>query len=175
MPRTFLATLTTSRQRRWWSFVLDSLLTPWFVFVVVSAVRRVMLMLFVMKNMGQRYVELQTSYTGYRQNNTATLHVAQLPPNPAIIVPGPAFIFVVVNGVPSIGLPVMLGSGNIEKQPILAPASLPTESIVEAPTGTSTGSHASTSAARPVMQGSGALGWIVALCSTLVVLSLSLW
>jgi hypothetical protein len=131
-------------------------------------------MLFVMKNMGQRYVELQSSYTGYRQNNTATLHVAQLPPNPAIIVPGPAFIFVVVNGVPSIGLPVMLGSGNIEKQPILAPASLPTASIVEAPTATSSGSHA-TSAASPVMQGSGTLGWAVALCSTLVVLSLGLW
>jgi len=131
-------------------------------------------MLLVMKNMGQRYVQLQSSYTGYRQNNTATLHVAQLPPNPAIIVPGPAFIFVVVNGVPSIGLPVMLGSGNIEKQPILAPANLPTESIVEAPTatGSSSGSH---SAARSVMQGSGTLGWTVAPCSTLVVLCLSLW
>jgi hypothetical protein len=130
-------------------------------------------MLFVMKNMGQRYVQLQSSYTAYRQNNTATLHVAQLPPNPAIIAPGPAFIFVVVNGVPSIGLHVMLGSGNIEKQPTLSAASLPTASIVEArPTASSAGSH---SAARSVMQGSGALGWTVALCSSLVVLSLSFW
>ncbi|KIM45417.1 copper radical oxidase [Hebeloma cylindrosporum] len=124
-------------------------------------------------NMGQRYVQLESTYTGYQQNNTATLHVAQLPPNPAIIVPGPAFIFVVVNGIPSIGLPVMLGSGKIEKQPILSPASLPAASIVEAPTGSSSGSH---SAARPVVQGSGTLRWIVALCSTLVVvLSFSLW
>jgi len=125
-----------------------------------------------MKNMGQRYVQLQSSYTAYRQNNTATLHVAQLPPNPAIIAPGPAFLFVVVNGVPSIGLQVMLGSGNIEKQPILSPASLPTATIVDAPAGTSSGSH---SAARPAMQGPSAVGWTIALCSTVIVLSLTFW
>lgn len=129
------------------------------------------LMLFLMKNMGQRYVQLQSSYTGYRQNNTGTLHVAQLPPNPAIIVPGPAYIFVVVNGVPSIGLQVMLGSGSIGNQTILSAASLPTATILEAPTGSSVASH---SAARPVMQGSGTVGWTVALCSALVVLFLSL-
>ena len=126
----------------------------------------------MLKNMGQRYVQLQSSYTAYRQNNTATLHVAQLPPNPAIIAPGPAFIYVVVNGVPSIGLQVMLGSGNIEKQPTLAPASLPTESIVDPPTASSPASYG---AARPVMQGSAPLGWSVSLCSTLVGLSLTLW
>ena len=50
--------------------------------------------------MGQRYLELGHSYTGY-SNNTATLHVRQLPRNPATFAPGPAFIFVVVNGRPS--------------------------------------------------------------------------
>ncbi|KAF4621191.1 hypothetical protein D9613_000262 [Agrocybe pediades] len=81
-------------------------------------------------NMGQRYVELASSYTAYSTNKTATLHVAQLPPNPAVIAPGPAFIYVVVNGVPSVGLPVMLGSGKIEKQKTLDVAQLPSASIV---------------------------------------------
>ncbi|KAK0476749.1 glyoxal oxidase [Armillaria novae-zelandiae] len=66
-------------------------------------------------NMGQRYVELQSSYTGY-ENNTAILHVNQLPPNPAVLVPGPALMFVVVNGIPSVGVQVMVGSGKVEQQ-----------------------------------------------------------
>ncbi|KDR75046.1 hypothetical protein GALMADRAFT_248901 [Galerina marginata CBS 339.88] len=87
-------------------------------------------------NMGQRYVELASSYTAYEANQTATLHVAQLPPNPAIIVPGPAYVFVVVNGVPSIGVQVMLGSGQIGTQPVLPPADLPASTIVQETTPT---------------------------------------
>ncbi|KAK7005867.1 glyoxal oxidase N-terminus-domain-containing protein [Favolaschia claudopus] len=52
-------------------------------------------------NMGARFVQLDSTYTAYGANNTATLHVSQMPPNPAILAPGPALIFVVVNGVPS--------------------------------------------------------------------------
>jgi len=78
--------------------------------------------------MGQRYLELEHSYTGY-SNNTATLHVRQLPRNPAILAPGPAFIFVVVNGIPSVGLQVMIGSGKLGKQEILADANLPDSTI----------------------------------------------
>jgi len=80
--------------------------------------------------MGQRYVQLASSFTAYQANNSAILHVNQLPPNPAIVAPGPAFIFVVVNGVPSIGLQVMLGSGQIGPQTLLPPGDLPAESIV---------------------------------------------
>ena len=80
------------------------------------------------QNMGQRYLELEHSYTGY-SNNTATLHVRQLPRNPAILAPGPAFIFVVVNGIPSVGLQVMIGSGKLGKQEILADTNLPDSTI----------------------------------------------
>ncbi|KAF8070115.1 glyoxal oxidase [Lyophyllum atratum] len=69
-------------------------------------------------NMGQRYVQLESTYTGHR-NQTAVLHVSQLPPNPAILAPGPALIFVVVNGVPSVGAQVMIGSGSLGVQPTL--------------------------------------------------------
>lgn len=83
-------------------------------------------------------MELASSYTAYQANNTAVLQVNQLPPNPAIIVPGPALIFVVVNGVPSIGLQVMLGSGQLGPQPILSPGTLPQQNIVSNVTTTPT-------------------------------------
>jgi hypothetical protein len=85
--------------------------------------------------MGQRYVQLKSTYTGYVENNTAVLHVSQVPPNPAILAPGPAFVFVVVNGVPSVGAQVMIGSGQLGTQPVLAVADLPESRIV--PNGTS--------------------------------------
>ena len=40
-------------------------------------------------NMGQRMLELDMSYTG-AADGSATLHVAQVPPNPAMFPPGPA-------------------------------------------------------------------------------------
>jgi hypothetical protein len=80
-------------------------------------------------NMGQRYVQLESSYTGF-DNNTAVLHVRPLPPNPSILVPGPAFLFVVVKGVPSIGVPVMVGSGQLGKQDALPTGDPPSSSIV---------------------------------------------
>ncbi|CAL1706725.1 unnamed protein product [Somion occarium] len=75
-------------------------------------------------NMGQRMIQLENSYTG-NSDGTAVLHVSQLPPNPAIFAPGPALIFVVVDGVPSIGIQVMIGSGQLGPQPTLAIAALP--------------------------------------------------
>lgn len=91
--------------------------------------------------MGQRYVELNTSYTAYEGNNTALIHVSQLPPNPAIIAPGPAFVFVVVKGVPSIGQQVMLGSGQLGTQTVLAVSDLPVASVVPAPAATSSSAN----------------------------------
>ena len=89
--------------------------------------------------MGQRYVQLASSYTGYQANNSAVLHVNQLP-GPTIIAPGPAFIHVVVNGIPSIGVQVMLGSGQLGQQTILPPGNLPASNIVVNTTTTSTSS-----------------------------------
>ncbi|KAF8894230.1 copper radical oxidase [Gymnopilus junonius] len=64
---------------------------------------------------GPAHLTLHSTYTGFT-NNTAVLHVSQLPPNPAVFAPGPAFLFVVVRGIPSIGVQVMVGSGKIEEQ-----------------------------------------------------------
>ncbi|GAA5964759.1 hypothetical protein JCM3765_002545 [Sporobolomyces pararoseus] len=75
-------------------------------------------------NMGQRFVQLNSTFTA-NSDGSAVLHVSQLPPNPAILVPGPVLMFVVVNGVPSNGTWVMAGNGQLGDQPILATAELP--------------------------------------------------
>jgi len=75
-------------------------------------------------NMGQRMLQLNNTYT-VNDNGTLTLHVSQVPPNPNILTPGPVFLFVVVNGIPSNGTHLIVGSGNIEQQQTLAAAALP--------------------------------------------------
>ncbi|KAF8348212.1 glyoxal oxidase [Amanita rubescens] len=82
-------------------------------------------------NMGQRFVQLNSTYTGSTSDNTGVLHVQQLPPNPAILAPGPALFFVVVNGVPSVGVQVMIGSGQIGNQPTQPAANLPASAFVQ--------------------------------------------
>lgn len=79
-------------------------------------------------NMGQRHVELRTAFTG-NDDGSATLHVAQLPPNPAILAPGPALFFIVVNGVPSEASWIMVGDGVIGAQTLAAEAVLPASTI----------------------------------------------
>jgi len=89
-------------------------------------------------NMGQRFVQLENTYTAYTGNNSAVLHVSQLPPNPAVLAPGPALIFVTVNGVPSVGKMVMIGSGQIGEQRTLPVAALKaTETVAASQTGSS--------------------------------------
>ncbi len=39
------------------------------------------------------------------------MHISQVPPNPALFAPRPAFLYIVVNDVPSIGKQVMIGHG----------------------------------------------------------------
>lgn len=75
-------------------------------------------------NMGQRSLYLENSYT-MNADGSAVLHVRQMPPNAALFPPGPAFLFVVVNGVPSNATMVMVGNGQLGAQPMLAPAELP--------------------------------------------------
>ncbi|THU78883.1 DUF1929-domain-containing protein [Dendrothele bispora CBS 962.96] len=67
-------------------------------------------------NMGQRYLQLNNTYT-VNSDGSLILHVSQMPPIPNIFQPGPAMVFVVVNGIPSNGTFVIVGSGNIETQP----------------------------------------------------------
>ncbi|KAL4080006.1 glyoxal oxidase [Scleroderma yunnanense] len=75
-------------------------------------------------NMGQRHLQLNNTYT-VNSDGSYVLHVAQAPPFPNIFQPGPALLFVVVNGIPSNGTMLIVGSGNIETQPTSAVADLP--------------------------------------------------
>ncbi|PWZ00931.1 Glyoxaloxidase 2 [Testicularia cyperi] len=73
-------------------------------------------------NMGQRMIELRSVQQG------SNLVVAQLPTNANLFAPGPALAFVVVDGVASQGKMVMVGNGQIGKQPINAETKLPNAS-----------------------------------------------
>jgi hypothetical protein len=70
-------------------------------------------------NMGMRMVQLDSTWT-LNANGSAIIHSQQMPPNPSIMAPGPALLFVVVNGVPSIGVDIVVGNGQIGQQPIYA-------------------------------------------------------
>ncbi len=105
-------------------------------------------------NFGQRYLELNTTYTQQAATGLVTVHVSQMPPNANIFQPGPAMIFLVVDGVPSQGQVsassrcsgcwltegqmIVIGTGNIEMQPLAAATVLPTSSVIVAPSNTST-------------------------------------
>ncbi|KAG8858717.1 hypothetical protein FRB96_004854 [Tulasnella sp. 330] len=90
-------------------------------------------------NFGQRYLQLDNTYT-LNADGSAVLHVNQLYPNPSILAPGPAWMFVVVNGVPSTGVQIMVGNGIIGTQPTAAYATLPTKVV---PNGVSIPTNAS--------------------------------
>jgi hypothetical protein len=75
-------------------------------------------------NMGQRYLQLNNTYT-VQDDGTIILHVAQAPPNPFILQPGPAFLYVVIDGIPSNGSYVIVGNGQIGQQPTSAASVLP--------------------------------------------------
>ncbi|ORY24774.1 glyoxal oxidase precursor [Naematelia encephala] len=79
-------------------------------------------------NMGMRHVELESSFTS-NSDGSAVLHVNQLPPNPAILAPGPALFFVVVNGVPSNASWITVGDGTIGDQTRYAVSTLPESTI----------------------------------------------
>jgi len=73
-------------------------------------------------NMGQRSMQLNNTYT-VQPDGTIIVHTAQLPPNPNLFQPGPAFVFVTISGIPSNGSFVTVGNGQIGNQPT-APASV---------------------------------------------------
>jgi hypothetical protein len=80
---------------------------------------------------GQKFLQLESSYTIDMNSNSATLHVSQLPgnPGPTLFQPGPAMVFLVINGVPSEGEFVMVGSGQLGTQPTTTNAVLPNSQI----------------------------------------------
>lgn len=75
-------------------------------------------------NMGQRHLQLNSTYT-VNSDGSYVLHVSQVPPNANLLTPGPALLFVVVDGVPSNGTMVIVGTGQVETQPTAAAAELP--------------------------------------------------
>ncbi|KDQ55481.1 glyoxal oxidase [Jaapia argillacea MUCL 33604] len=75
-------------------------------------------------NMGQRSMQLNNTYT-VNSNGSITLHVSQPPPNPNLFQPGPALLFVVIDGIPSNGTLVILGNGQVSTQPTSPQAVLP--------------------------------------------------
>jgi hypothetical protein len=81
-------------------------------------------------NFGQRYLELETSYIKDEDSSEIKLNVAQMPPNANIFQPGPAYIFLVVDGIPAQGEMVMIGSGAIETQTLLAITVLPQSQVI---------------------------------------------
>lgn len=82
-------------------------------------------------NFGQRYLELETSTIVDKEKNQIKVNVAQMPPNPNLVTPGPAMIFFVVNGVPSEGEMILIGNGQIGKQPIAPATVLPKSEVIE--------------------------------------------
>ncbi|VDB96305.1 unnamed protein product [Peniophora sp. CBMAI 1063] len=75
-------------------------------------------------NMGQRMMQLNNTYT-VSSDGTITYHVAQPPPNPNLFQPGPAYVWVTIDGIPSNGTYVIVGSGEIGTQPTKAVSVLP--------------------------------------------------
>jgi Domain of unknown function (DUF1929) len=75
-------------------------------------------------NMGQRILQLNNTYT-VESNGTIILHTSQLPPNPNLFQPGPAFLFVTIGSVPSNGTHVLVGNGQISMQPAAPAGMLP--------------------------------------------------
>ncbi|TFK96337.1 glyoxal oxidase [Pterulicium gracile] len=74
--------------------------------------------------MGQRLLQLNNTYT-VTADGTITLHVSQPPPMPEILQPGPVFTYVLINGVPSVGVYGIVGSGTIQTQAKLLVEELP--------------------------------------------------
>lgn len=85
-------------------------------------------------NMGQRFMKLNNTYT-VNQDGSIVLHTSPLPPNPNLFPPGPAFVYVVVNGIPSNGSYVIIGNGEIGTQPTSAVMPLPTNTRVDSAQG----------------------------------------
>lgn len=75
-------------------------------------------------NMGQRSMQLNNTFT-VQSDGTIILHTAQPPPSPNLFQPGPAFVWVTINGIPSNGTFVTVGNGQIATQQTSAASVLP--------------------------------------------------
>jgi hypothetical protein len=85
-------------------------------------------------NMGQRIMQLNNTYT-VQSNGTIILHTAQPPPNPNIFQPGPGFVYVTINGIPSNGTYVIVGNGQTGTQPTSSASVLPANVLASSASG----------------------------------------
>ena len=113
-------------------------------------------------NMGQRYLQLNNTYT-VNNDSSITLHVAQVPPNPALLTPGPALLWVVVHGVPSNGTMVQVGNGQIGNQPTSAVIELPLSVRLSSASGAGSGSPSNTSRKPRIVIIGAIVGGVVAI------------
>ena len=104
-------------------------------------------------NMGQRLLQLNNTYT-VNSNGSITLHVAQVPPNPNLFTPGPAFMFVNVHGIPSNGSYLIVGNGQIGAQPTSAASVLPPSVRLAGASGSADPSNTSSSGSNGSTTGS---------------------
>jgi hypothetical protein len=95
-------------------------------------------------NMGQRILELNNTYT-VESNGTIILHTSQLPPNPNLFQPGPAMLFVTIQGIPSNATFVTVGNGQFGTQPTSAISGLPASVRVNSASGSAPSSSSSNS------------------------------
>ncbi|KAH9979781.1 hypothetical protein BJV74DRAFT_857462 [Russula compacta] len=95
-------------------------------------------------NMGQRILELNHTYT-VESNGTIILHTAQPPANPNVFQPGPAMLFVTINGIPSNATFVIVGNGQVGTQPTGAVSVLPASVRVDSASGSAPSSSPSNS------------------------------
>ena len=97
--------------------------------------------------MGQGHVQLNNTYS-VNDDESYVLYVSQVLPNANLLTPGPALLFVVVNGVPSNGTMVIVGTGLVETQPTAVAAALP--AVTTAATAAATMPQKTSGAARGV-------------------------
>jgi hypothetical protein len=97
-------------------------------------------------NMGQRHLQLNNTYT-VNSDGSITLHVAQVPPNPNLFQPGPAFMFVNINGIPSNGSYLIVGNGQIGTQPTAPASVLPPNVRLNSASGSTSSSNSSSNTA----------------------------
>ncbi|KAF7355247.1 Glyoxal oxidase [Mycena sanguinolenta] len=86
-----------------------------------------------------QFLQLRNSYT-VNQDGSIVLHVAQMYPNSNLFQPGPALLFVVIDGIPSNGTHVIIGSGAVEAQPTAEDSQLPASILQSDANGSAGGS-----------------------------------
>jgi hypothetical protein len=97
-------------------------------------------------NMGQRMLELNNTYT-VQSDGSIAYHVSQPPPNANLFQPGPAYVWVTINGVPSNGTYTVVGTGDMGAQPVSTAAVLPASVRVDSASGTGSGTSTASSPA----------------------------